>query len=170
MAGDDDTVSLNWVAPAFTALVQGHPLPPPFYDATQLRETLRSTPLAPRPPVLGAVPPERLPYFPPPPTGWTWVPVAEVRDDGATRYELDRLPGSHAPMESASLLVYPTPPDVRGPMSQPHFTLPAVLAAAEHDPLKAALDAVWHALNTHGEHYPQLLEEIWAVCSGRAHK
>ncbi|OSP32096.1 hypothetical protein B7767_38265 [Streptomyces sp. 13-12-16] len=53
-------------------------------------------------------------------------------------------------------------------ISQPHFALPAVLAAAEPAPLKAALDAVWHALNTYGEHYPELLEEIRSVCAEKA--
>ncbi|MER7513199.1 hypothetical protein ABTX82_33410 [Streptomyces lavendulae] len=160
-----------WVNQALTALTQGHPLPPHFDDPDQMWETLRSTPLVPGPTVLGAMPPERPPYLPPPPAGWTWVPAAEPRDDGATRYELDRLPGSRAPMVSASLLVYPAgTPDVSGPISQPYFALPSVLAAADPDPLKAALDAVWHALHTHGEHHPALLKEIWAVCSGRAHK
>ncbi|KPI22089.1 hypothetical protein OV450_7506 [Actinobacteria bacterium OV450] len=152
---------VGWVAPALTALTQGHPLPAPFDDDDRMWETLRSTPLVPGPTVLGATPPERPPYFPPPPAGWAWVPSAEQRDDGATRYELGRLPGSCAPMTSASLLVYPGTPDVRGPISQPYFALPAVLAAAEPNPLKAALDAVWHALHTHGEHYPELLTEIW---------
>jgi hypothetical protein len=57
----------------------------------------------------------------------------------------------------------------RGPerISQPHFALPAVLAAAEPDPLKAALDAVWHAVNTYGERYPELLEEIRSACVGQ---
>ncbi|MFE1787881.1 hypothetical protein ACFW7J_05635 [Streptomyces sp. NPDC059525] len=156
---------VEWVAPALTALAQGHPLPPPFDDDDQMWETLRSSSLVAGPTVLGAMPPERPPYFPPPPAGWAWVPSAEQRDDGATHYELDRLPGSRTPMTSASLLVYHSTPDVRGPISQPYFALPAVLAAAEPDPLKAALDAVWHALHTHGEHYPELLKEIWAVCS-----
>ncbi|GHH82823.1 hypothetical protein GCM10018793_43380 [Streptomyces sulfonofaciens] len=53
-------------------------------------------------------------------------------------------------------------------ISQPHFALPAVLAAAEPDPLKAALDAVWAAVCTYGEHYPELLKEIRAVCAGQA--
>jgi hypothetical protein len=55
----------------------------------------------------------------------------------------------------------------RGPerISQPHFALPAVLAAAEPAPLKAALDAVWHAVNTYGEHYAELLEEIRSACA-----
>ncbi|MFJ3877103.1 hypothetical protein ACIPW5_06550 [Streptomyces sp. NPDC090077] len=161
---------VGWVAPALTALAQGRPLRAPFNDDDQMWEILRSSPLVPGPTVLGAMPPERPPYIPPPPAGWTWVPVAEPQDDGATRYELDRLPGSRAPMESASLLVYPGTPDVRGPISQPYFALPAVLAAAEPDPLKAALDAVWHAVHTHGEHYPKLLKEIWAICSRQAHK
>ncbi|WP_327241641.1 hypothetical protein [Streptomyces sp. NBC_01320] len=42
-----------------------------------------------------------------------------------------------------------------------------MLAAAEPTPLKAALDAVWHALNTYGEHYPELLEEIRSACAKR---
>ncbi|MFF9063608.1 hypothetical protein ACF09K_33735 [Streptomyces sp. NPDC014882] len=50
-------------------------------------------------------------------------------------------------------------------IAQPYFALPAVLAAAEPVPLKAALDAVWHALNTYGEHYPELLEEIRSACA-----
>lgn len=56
---------------------------------------------------------------------------------------------------------------VRGPerISQLYFALPAVLAAAEPDSLKAALDAVWHAVGTYGEHYPELLEEIRSACA-----
>jgi hypothetical protein len=45
-------------------------------------------------------------------------------------------------------------------MRQPNMALPAVFAAAEPDPLKAALDSVWAALNAYGEDYPKLLEEI----------
>ncbi|TXS08083.1 hypothetical protein EAO68_37755 [Streptomyces sp. wa22] len=50
-------------------------------------------------------------------------------------------------------------------IAQPYFALPAVLAAAEPVPLRAALDAVWHAVNTYGEHYPELLEEIRSACA-----
>ncbi|QFZ78488.1 hypothetical protein GFH48_01435 [Streptomyces fagopyri] len=55
----------------------------------------------------------------------------------------------------------------RGPerISQPHVALPAVLAAAGPDSLKAALGAVWHSVGTHGEHYPELLEEVRSVCT-----
>ncbi|MFI2422691.1 hypothetical protein ACH5A7_01090 [Streptomyces sp. NPDC018955] len=51
-------------------------------------------------------------------------------------------------------------------ISQPHFALPAVLAAAGSDPLEAALDAVWHAVGTYGEHYVVLLAEVRSVCGG----
>ncbi|MQS07893.1 hypothetical protein FNX48_012110 [Streptomyces sp. IF17] len=49
--------------------------------------------------------------------------------------------------------------------SQPHRALPAVLAAAGPNPLGAALEAVWHAMGTHGERHPELLEELRSVCS-----
>ncbi|MFH9090314.1 hypothetical protein [Streptomyces sp. NPDC017673] len=57
--------------------------------------------------------------------------------------------------------------DPRGPerISQPHFALPAVLAAAEPVPLRAALDAVWHAVNTYGERHPELLDPFRSVCA-----
>ncbi|GLX42222.1 hypothetical protein Sros01_82940 [Streptomyces roseochromogenus] len=42
---------------------------------------------------------------------------------------------------------------------------PTVLAAADPDPLKAALEAVFQAVSMCGEHYPKLLEEIRAVCA-----
>lgn len=155
-----------WVAGALAALTQGHPLPPPFDDAARMREALESTPLEPGPDVLGAVPPQRGRYFPPAPAGLMWVKTVE-ESDGETSYELGRLPGSQAPMVFTELVFPASTPQVRGPISQPHFALPAVLAAAEHDPLKAALDAVWHALNTHGEHYPKLLDEIRSTWGGR---
>ncbi|MEZ3181846.1 hypothetical protein KYY02_25180 [Streptomyces pimonensis] len=53
-------------------------------------------------------------------------------------------------------------------ISQPHFALPAVLTAAEPAPLQAVLDAVRHAVNTYGEHYPELLEKTRSVCAGKA--
>ncbi|MCX4985888.1 hypothetical protein [Streptomyces sp. NBC_00572] len=180
--------AVPWVARALTALAEGHPLPPPFDDEARMWETLRSTPLAPGPSVRGAMPPERSPYFPPTPAGWAWVPAAQQDDDGSKQYELGRLPGSPPPAVSdgklsaaptdighvrvaAALLTYPaSTPYVPGEISQPHFALPAVLAAAEPTPLHAALDAVWHALHTYGEHYPDLLEEIWSVCTERAGK
>ncbi|MFI8326832.1 hypothetical protein [Streptomyces sp. NPDC085529] len=181
-----DLATVPWVAPALSALAEGQPLPPPFDDAARMWEALRSTPLAPGPPVRGAVPPpERPPYFPPTPPGWAWIPAAQPEGDGAQHHELGRLPGSPPPVVSDDKLsaarvdvgdvpafVTPTalthparPPQVRGPISQPHFALPAVLAAAGSSPLKAALDAVWHALETYGEHYPELLREIRAYCA-----
>ncbi|MFE0654264.1 hypothetical protein ACFVZH_37565 [Streptomyces sp. NPDC059534] len=180
--------AVPWVAKALTALAEGHRLPPPFDDEARMWQTLRSTPLAPGPSVRGAMPPERPPYFPPTPAGWAWVLAAEPGDDGARHYELGRLPGGPAPVVSdgklsaaaadirhvpvsvtAMALTHPaSTPHVPGLISQPHFALPAVTAAAEPIALKAALDAVWHALHTYGEHYPDLLEEIRSLCAQRA--
>ncbi|MFF5503227.1 hypothetical protein [Streptomyces roseolus] len=181
--------TVPWVARALTALMDGRPLPPPFDDTARMWETLRSTPLAPGPPVRAATPPERPPYFPPTPVGWGWIPTSEPGDDGARHYELGRLPESPGPAGSDAKLsaahaadlgpvpAFVTPTELthpartpldRGLISQPHFALPAVPAAAEPSPLKAALDAVSHAVAAYGEHYPELLEEIWQLCADRS--
>lgn len=128
-----------WVADALAALDAGRPLPPPFDDPARMWDALRSDPRVPDTSVLEAVPPERPPYQPPPPGP----------DDPYTVVE-----------------TFPRTPRALHRISQPHFALPAVLAAAGPAPLIAALDAVWHALNTCGEHYPEFLDEIRAVCAG----
>ncbi|BFO18614.1 hypothetical protein SHKM778_50020 [Streptomyces sp. KM77-8] len=51
-------------------------------------------------------------------------------------------------------------PDHSLRMSQPHMALPALLGAAEPDPLRAALDAVYAAVAAYGEDHPTLLREI----------
>lgn len=173
--------TVPWVATALTTLTEGHPLPPPFDDTARMRETLRSTPLAPGPPVQGATPPERPPYIPPTPAGRARIPTSQPTDDGAKHYELrrptespppavtdDKFSAAHADASRAPVLTGPTAlthhpartPQVRGPISQPHFALPAIQAAADPSPLKAALDAVSHAPETHEEHHPQFLKEI----------
>ncbi|WP_338118790.1 hypothetical protein [Streptomyces cyaneofuscatus] len=128
-----------WVADALAALDAGRPLPPPFDDPARMWDALRSDPRVPDTSVLEAVPPERPPYQPPPPGP----------DDPYTVVE-----------------TFPRTPRALHRISQPHYALPAVLAAAGPAPLIAALDAVWHALNTCGEHYPAFLDEIRAVCAG----
>ncbi|WP_329389936.1 hypothetical protein OG625_37665 [Streptomyces sp. NBC_01351] len=175
-------IGLAWVTQALTALAERRPLPPPFDDPDRMWETLSSDPQVPSRSVLQAVPPERPPYRPLTPAAaaeWTRLPAAESGDDGRRRRGLGRGLGALLPPAPAG--DRPTPPGgvghgaaavhtastVRGPerISQPYFALPAVLAAAEPDPLKAALDAVWHAVNTYGEHYPELLEEIRSACA-----
>ncbi|MEV0695923.1 hypothetical protein [Streptomyces sp. NPDC050388] len=42
-------------------------------------------------------------------------------------------------------------------MAQPHMALPALLGAAEADPLRAALDAVYAAVAAYGEDHRTLL-------------
>lgn len=189
-AGLTDVV---WVAQALTELAGGRALPPPFDDAARMWETLRSEPRVPGRSVFMAIPPERPPYRPPTPpaaAGWTWVPAtAESADDGprlpglgpALGRIVPAAPGDGKPTPPAGMelgvaaVVHSTgTPRAAERISQPYFALPAVLAAAEPAPLKAALDAVWHALNTYGEHYPELLKEIRSACAeqppGRTHQ
>ncbi|MFF8911503.1 hypothetical protein [Streptomyces olivaceoviridis] len=172
-----------WVAQALTALTERRPLPPPFDDTVRLWDTLRSDPQVPRRSAPAAIPPERVPYRPPTPpaeTGWTRLPAADSGDDGRRRRGLGRALGTLVPttpvgkgptptggMGHGADVVVHASGSPRGPerISQPHFALPAVIAAAEPVPLRAALDAVWHALNTYGEHYPKVLEEIRSVCA-----
>ncbi|MGQ4514649.1 hypothetical protein [Streptomyces sp. DW26H14] len=176
-----------WVADALTAVAGGRPLPSPFDDAALMWETLRSDPRVPRHrSVLRAVPPERAPYRPPArpaAPGATWVPVVEPEAPGPRRPGLGRHLGTMTLMASpgegprhAEAVLHgagavpdsaTTPRDPQR-ISPPHFAPPAVLAAAGADPLKAALDAVWHAVATYGEHYPSLLEEIRSACAAKA--
>ncbi|GAA3726941.1 hypothetical protein [Streptomyces tremellae] len=176
-----------WVADALTALAERRPLPPPFDDPAQLSASLRTDPRVPRRrTVREAIPPERPPYHPPPPPAAsplprvlaagpepnrperpglgrplaTLVPAAPaagqpIWSTGAAHGEVAVAPGARTPREPRRI-------------SQPHFAPHAVRAAAGADPLKAALDAVWHALNTYGEHYPRLLKEVRSVCAGHA--
>ncbi|MFE1943379.1 hypothetical protein [Streptomyces massasporeus] len=58
-------------------------------------------------------------------------------------------------------------PDPSLRISQPHMALPAVTAAADPDPLRAALDAVYAAVVTYGEDHPALLAEVWSFCEER---
>ncbi|MFC8143933.1 hypothetical protein ACFUKV_19715 [Streptomyces paradoxus] len=67
-----------------------------------------------------------------------------------------------------SLLVSFGPPDPSLRISQPHAALPAVTGAAEPDPLRAAVDAVYAAVVTYGEDWPALLAEIGSLCQGRS--
>lgn len=131
-----------WVAQALSDLAEGRPLPPPFDDPDRMREALRFDPRVPDRAVLAAIPPQRPPYVPP--------PSADAGNEATVTVRLAAAPYT------------------RGRISQPHYALPAVLAAAKSAPLTAALDAVWHALNTYGEHYPDLLNEIRSVCAERA--
>ncbi|UCM91049.1 hypothetical protein [Streptomyces marincola] len=57
-------------------------------------------------------------------------------------------------------------PDAR--ISQPHMALPALLAAAAGDPLRAAIDAVFAAVTAYGEDHPALLREIRSCCAEQA--
>ncbi|KOY55976.1 hypothetical protein [Streptomyces sp. XY332] len=176
-------IGVSWVTQALTALAEGRPLPPPFDDMHQMSETVFSDPQVPSRWVLEAVPPERPPYRPPTP------PAARSGDNGRRRRGLAAL------IPSASGGDRPTPAEgvrpgaaaavdtsgtepisdlvsrgyLGGPLriSQLDFALPAVLAAAEPDPLKAVLDAVFQAVCTYGEHYPELLEEIRSACAGQ---
>ncbi|MER7489568.1 hypothetical protein ABTY20_27445 [Streptomyces sp. NPDC126497] len=176
-----------WVTEALTALTQERPLPPPFDDAARMWEILRSDPRVPDRSVREAIPPQRPPYRPPAPpaatAGVKWVPAAKPGDDAPRRPGLGRALGAFVPTAPADRSAPPAAdvghgavvavhasgtPREPSRISQPHFALPAVLAAAEPAPLKAALDAVWHAVGTYGEHYPELLEEIRSVCAGKA--
>ncbi|MYS90960.1 hypothetical protein GTY47_15140 [Streptomyces sp. SID5464] len=63
-----------------------------------------------------------------------------------------------------ALTIGPPHPSLR--ISQPHMALPAVTGAAEHHPLRAALDAVHAAVAAYGDDHPALLAEVWSVVRG----
>lgn len=146
-----------WVARALTELSEGRPLPPPFDDETRLWETLRDAPDLPDRTAREAVPPVRAPE---PVPGSAAVPG---------RVPLGGWRPVTGPARHVSPVVRSDPaPHAPRRISQPHYALPALPAAADPDPLRAALDAVWAAVGTYGEDYPRLLAEVRAVCAGEA--
>ncbi|MFE5211680.1 hypothetical protein [Streptomyces sp. NPDC056600] len=174
-----------WIARALTDLAEGRPLGSPFDDQALMWQMLRSDPAVPKRAVTKGMPPARPPYFPPPPepTGWEWVPEAELSDDDPEGTETGRFlgrwvrtapaggrrsPSASHEVHVVRMAVPAGDPAAPGLISQPHFALPAVPGAAEADPLKAAVEAVWHAVNGCGERWPELLEEIRAVLAGSA--
>lgn len=161
--------ALDSVAAALTDLAEGRPPRPPFDDPDRVWRALESDPRFPDKTVAEAVPPERPPFEPPArdgidapipqpsPVAHTVGPAAMVvpPDDpsptGATVYAL---------IATAGRPVRPSR------MSQPHMAVPALLGAAESDPLRAALDSVFAAVVTYGEDYPALLREVRSACQG----
>ncbi|GAA5215896.1 hypothetical protein GCM10023323_66760 [Streptomyces thinghirensis] len=160
---------LDWIAAGLTALAERRPLPPPLDDPAQAWRTLEADPQVPDRTVGQAVPPKRPPFQPP------------ARSDAHTPMPkpmpLPRIAGPAAVLlKSPDRAVPPTPqpeeampytmrvtlgePDPSLRMSQPHVALPALLGAAEPDPLQAALDAVYAAVAAYGEGYQTLLREI----------
>lgn len=182
--------ALDWVAHALTALAEDRPLPPPFDDDVRMWHALASDPDVPDRTVGRAVPPERPSHEPAGSALMSGLfrraapfvvgPAAAFEESQAPS-----LPGgeSQAPSlpdeerqgpprsdpGSGPLVVMFTigRPDPSLRISQPHMALPAVTAAAEPDPLRAALDAVYAAVVTYGEDHPALLAEVWSYCEER---
>ncbi|WP_309096644.1 hypothetical protein [Streptomyces sp.] len=180
---------LDWVADGLTALAEGRPLPPPFDDDARMWEALARDPRVPDRTVGRAVPPRRPPFERPSacpddpapcPQRAEAVPCpqrAEAVVVGPARafalppadppaHGPDREPAplpSRPPAPGAApyaLTVALGPPDPSLRMSQPHLALPAVPAAGEPDPLRAAVDAVYAAVSAYGERHRVLLDEI----------
>ncbi|MEV0265134.1 hypothetical protein AB0I49_27870 [Streptomyces sp. NPDC050617] len=141
---------LDWAAPALAALDQGRPLPAPFDDRERVWDLINTDERVPQRTVRRAVPPGQ---------------EAPSRPSGSHGFEY--LMGSlktHAIALASSTGGPGTAPPVR--MSQPHMAVPALLAAAEPDPLPAALETVYAAVTAYGEDYRRLLDEVWAVARG----
>ncbi|MDN0199892.1 hypothetical protein [Streptomyces sp. S.PNR 29] len=166
---------LDWIAAGLTALAEGRPLPPPFDDPTRVWQALESDPRVPDRTVASAIPPERPPFEPPAHDG---APTAKPEPDPTSRI----VGPAAAALKPPSRPRPPTPqageatphtlmitigaPDPSLRLSQPHMAVPALLGAAETDPLQAALDAVYAAVVTQGEDYRTVLREVWSVCQG----
>lgn len=163
---------LDWIAAGLTALTEGRPLPPPLDDPDRAWRALESDPRVPDRTVGRAVPPERPPFQPPARNDAHAPmpkPVPAPRTAGPAAAMVKPPAPSPQPGEATPYTVRVTlgEPDPSLRMSQPHMALPALLGAAETDPLQAALDAVHAAVATYGEDYRTLLQEIRSACQGR---
>ncbi|MCW8376193.1 hypothetical protein [Streptomyces justiciae] len=159
--------ALDWVNDGLTALAERRPLPPPFDDWNRMWQTLADDPHAPDRTVGEAVPPERPPFQPPAPrpgvTAWEAPQVVGPAAAAVEWSKPQRVPGRRSRTGVFTMGVTIGAPDPSQRMSQPHMALPAVTGAAEADPLRAALDAVYAGVVTYGEHYETLLQEVWAA-------
>ncbi|MER6566113.1 hypothetical protein ABT288_07930 [Streptomyces sp. NPDC001093] len=168
---------LDWIAAGLAAVAEGRPLPPPLDDEDQVWRALDADPRVPHRTVGRAVPPERPPFEAPAPS-WGEVslpiPVSEptAPDPGppTDRPPAPTPPGAPVPEPTGGTryTIWATigEPVPSLPVSQPHMAVPALLGAAEPDPLRAALDAVYASIATHGEGYPALLRQVWSLCDG----
>ncbi|MFJ7906697.1 hypothetical protein [Kitasatospora sp. NPDC096204] len=164
---------LDWVAAALAALEEDRPLPPPFDDPDALWQALAADPRVPARTVRRAVAPGREPFRPPhadlyapsPMFAPVSVPPPVISTGTVTeRQEPPAPPAAGAePAVTRTARLVPGPLDPDPPVSQPHMALPAVLGAAEPDPLRAAIDAVFAAVVTYGEDHRTLLAEVRAV-------
>ncbi|MER5834328.1 hypothetical protein ABT116_26675 [Streptomyces sp. NPDC002130] len=176
--------ALDWVTDALTALDEGHPLPPPFDDDDRMWHTLASDPACPDRTVGQAIPPERPPFadssLPPgtvalsPVEAATMVvgPASAVAGQWSSPAPDSAVASRPSPPPAPEpgrygLLVSFGPPDPSLPVSQPHAALPAVTGAAEPDPLRAAVDAVYAAVVSYGAGWPALLAEMRSLCRER---
>ncbi|MER5994436.1 hypothetical protein ABT157_26445 [Streptomyces viridosporus] len=165
---------LDWIAAGLTALAEGRPLPPPLDDPARAWRALESDTRVPDRTVGRAVPPERPPFQPPARSDAHAPmpkPLSAPRIVGPAA-AVAKPPSPSAPPpqpgEATPYTVRVTfgEPDPALRMSQPHMALPALLGAAEADPLRAALDAVYAAVAAYGEDYRTLLQEVRSVCRG----
>ncbi|MFH8499115.1 hypothetical protein [Streptomyces coeruleorubidus] len=158
--------ALDWVADALTALAEGRPLPPPFDDEARMWQRLATDPRVPDRTVGRAVPPERPPFRPPASADDPLPqPQQAARTVVGPAAAVAEAAVANSPMRAGAFTIGRPDPSLR--MSQPHMALPAVTGAAEPDPLRAALDAVFAAVDAYGENHPALLAEVWSVCEGR---
>ncbi|MEU6474193.1 hypothetical protein ABZ902_33420 [Streptomyces massasporeus] len=184
--------ALDWVAHALTALAEDRPLPPPFDDDDHMWRALASDPDVPARTVGRAVPPERppheaagsalvagpfqsaAPFVVGPAAAFEEPQVPSQSGEGSqdrqdpvlSEDEPQNPPPVSGSVSLVSMIIIGRPdPSLR--ISQPHMALPAVTAAAEPDPLRAALDAVYAAVVTYGENHPALLAEVWSFCEER---
>ncbi|MCX3289896.1 hypothetical protein OR263_24840 [Streptomyces sp. NEAU-H22] len=85
--------------------------------------------------------------------------AVETRDRPPSDEEPQGSPPSPSGSRRHAATITFAGPDPSLRISQPHAALPAETAAAEPDPLRAALDAVHAAVVTYGEGHPALLAE-----------
>ncbi|MFE2042388.1 hypothetical protein ACFXAZ_15960 [Streptomyces sp. NPDC059477] len=163
---------LDWIAAALTALSGNRPLPSPFDDTAHMWQALDSDHRVPTRTVGRPIPPQRPPFRPPTPDDEQEPvpgpgPSPQIVGPAAAMAKPVRPPAPSIPTPTAAassssptghITVGEPDPSLR--LSQPHMALPALLAAAEADPLQAALDAVFAAVAAHGEDYRSLLHEV----------
>ncbi|MFI2608487.1 hypothetical protein [Kitasatospora sp. NPDC018619] len=155
---------LDWIDAALAALDEDRPLPPPFDGLSTPWKALAADRRVPDRTVGRAVPPERELFRPPHRDPHAPQPHPGPPPEPGPQPAPPAPPAGGAGFRGATLTFGPPDPGLR--MSQPHMALPAVFGAAEPDPLRAAIDAVYAAVVTYGEDHPALLAQVRAALAG----
>ncbi|GHE64617.1 hypothetical protein GCM10018785_36980 [Streptomyces longispororuber] len=158
---------IGWIEEGLAALAAGRELPMLYADEERVWDRLDADPRVPQRTVRRPTAPRRPPFRP------LMLPDGQHAEEDCEEALVLGPAGRTLSFRTSERDVHTVVARIGGAagpfpvleMSQPHSALSALMGAAEADPLRAALDAVYSAICAYGEDYPVLLEEVARACA-----